>query len=131
MTSSPFAYKPNLVETVERHRRFWTRQMPDQILAGFKDVDTLPFIDPAGQCPDLHDMFNAWDTNGPWIPPGRLDLAGEYLHARLSGVAEGPAHRDLLGALSVPASDATPEERELAMDIRSMLAARARRVMSA
>src|SRR5215217_4708380 len=26
-------------------------------------------------------LLNAWKTDGPWIPPGRLDLAGEYLEA--------------------------------------------------
>jgi hypothetical protein len=66
-------------------------------------------------------IFNAWNPEGPWIPPGRLDLAGEYLEARLRGVAEGAAHGALLAALSVPTSEATPQERELAMDIRSTL----------
>jgi len=82
MPSSPFAYKPNLTETVDRHRRFWTRQMPDQILVGFKYVDTLPFIDPAGQCPDLQSMFNAWEVNyharqnilDDHIPVGRVSF---------------------------------------------------------
>jgi hypothetical protein len=65
-------------------------------------------------------LVNAWNTDRPWIPPGRLDLAGEYMEARLRGVA-GSAQRDLLAAISVPTSDATPEERELALDIRAML----------
>ncbi len=64
-------------------------------------------------------LFNAWDTGGLWIPPGRLDLAGEYLEARLRGVATGSAQRGLLIALSVPTSQATPEQRELALDIQA------------
>lgn len=65
-------------------------------------------------------LFNAWKTDGPWIPPGRLDLAGEYMEARLRGVA-GSAERDLLAAISVPTSDATPEEGEFGLDIRASI----------
>jgi hypothetical protein len=65
-------------------------------------------------------ILNAWKTDGPWIPPGRLDLAGEYLEARLRGVT-GSAQRDLLDAISVPTSDATLEQQELAQDIRASL----------
>ena len=46
-------------------------------------------------------ILNAWRTDGPWIPAGRLDLAGEYLEARLCGVAEGSTDADLQAALSV------------------------------
>lgn len=73
--------------------------------------------------------LNAWNPEGPWIPPGRLDLAGEYLEARLRGIT-GSAKRDLRAGISVSTNDATAEERELALDIRSMLAASARRLMS-
>lgn len=51
-----------------------------------------------------------------------VDLAGEYMEARLRGVV-GSAQGDLLAAISVPTSDATPEERELALDIRATLGA--------
>jgi hypothetical protein len=44
-------------------------------------------------------LFNDWDTDGPWIPPGRLDLAGEYIEARLRGAA-GSTQSDLLATLS-------------------------------
>jgi hypothetical protein len=74
-------------------------------------------------------LYNVWDTDGPWIPPGRLDLAGEYMEARLRG-AGGPEQLELLAALSVPTSDATPEERELALDIRAKLAANKRFLMA-
>jgi hypothetical protein len=75
-------------------------------------------------------LFNAWDTDGPWIPPGRLDLAGEYLEAKLRGVT-GSEQADLLASVSVPTSEATTHERELAGDIRTILEARARWLMSA
>lgn len=68
-------------------------------------------------------VLNAWKIDGPWIPPGRLDLAGEYMEARLGGVGAGSAHGDPLAGISVPTSDATPEELELALDIRAMLGA--------
>jgi hypothetical protein len=61
--SVPFSYKPNLDETVDRHRRFWTRQMPNEVLAGIRYVDELTFIPPDEQCPDLDAMFNSWDAN--------------------------------------------------------------------
>jgi hypothetical protein len=96
MPSSPFTYKPNLVETVERHRRFWTQRMPDQILVAIKSVDELPFIDPSVQCPDLEAMFNAWDTNyharqailDDHIPVGRISFGsaafGGFLGAKVT-----------------------------------------------
>jgi len=61
-SNSSFAYKPFLDQTVERHRRFWTRQMQNEILVGIKFIDELPFIDPGSQCPDIEAMFHAWDV---------------------------------------------------------------------
>jgi hypothetical protein len=60
---SPFLYKPYLKETVGRHRNFWTRRMPNEILVAIMAVDELPFIDPSAQCPDLGTMFGAWEHN--------------------------------------------------------------------
>lgn len=74
-------------------------------------------------------LFNAWDTDGPWIPPGRLDLAGKYMEAKLRGVT-GSEQTDLLASISVPTGEATAHERELARDIRAILEAQARWLMS-
>lgn len=96
MLSPQFVYKPNLAETVERHRRLWTRQLPHQILAAVMSVDELPFIDPAVQCPNLESMFNAWDSNyyhrqailDDHIPVGRVSFGsaafGGFLGAEVT-----------------------------------------------
>jgi hypothetical protein len=56
------AYKPNLGEVVDRHRRLWTGQMPHAILARI-DPDELPFVDPLSHCPDYQAMAAAWNHN--------------------------------------------------------------------
>lgn len=55
-------YKPGLAEVVERHRRLWSRRLPDGILARL-DPAELPFIDPLSSCPDVKAMAAAWDHN--------------------------------------------------------------------
>jgi hypothetical protein len=61
--SIPFEYKPNLTESVERHRRLWTRRMPNEILGAIMAVDELSVINPDVQCPDVSAMFSAWEHN--------------------------------------------------------------------
>ena len=56
------AYKPNLEEVVSRHRRLWTRQAPDGILARI-DPQEIPILDPLRACPDIPAMFAIWDQN--------------------------------------------------------------------
>ena len=91
-----FSYKPDIVRTVERHRSFWSRQMPNEILVAVMAVDELPFIDPSQQCPDLNDMYHAWETNynarrdipDDHIPVGRVSFGsaafGAFLGADIS-----------------------------------------------
>jgi hypothetical protein len=67
------AYKPALAEVVDRHRRLWTRRLPDGILARI-DPAGLPFIDPLSLCPDIEAMAAAWDHNYRVRAPVEDDL---------------------------------------------------------
>ena len=123
MTTPPGSYVPPW-QTLPESRRQRLSEWWDDLVAvqsliefrlGLRHQDRLMTFSPYNVF-----LVNAWNTDRPWIPPGRLDLAGEYMVGGLRGVA-GSAQRDLLAAISVPTSDATPEERELALDIRAML----------
>jgi hypothetical protein len=61
-TTLSLEYKPGLADVVERHRRLWTRQMPDGILARI-DPAEIPFTDPLQFCPDIPAMAAAWEQN--------------------------------------------------------------------
>jgi len=56
------AYTPALAEVVDRHRRLWTRRLPDGILARL-DPAELPFVDPLSHCPDIPAMAATWEHN--------------------------------------------------------------------
>jgi hypothetical protein len=57
------AYKPNFQAVVERHKRFWNRNMPHQILVKM-DIDTMHTMDAVARalsrCPDREEMLSAW-----------------------------------------------------------------------
>jgi len=56
------AYKPNLLQTVERHRQLWTGKMREGILARI-DPEELPFVDFLAAIPDVPATAQAWDHN--------------------------------------------------------------------
>jgi hypothetical protein len=98
-------YKPDLDQVVDRHRRLWTGQLRDGILA-ILDVRKAPWdpynlpeeyrgteLDPLAQVPDIPRMFRAWDMCfsrrrdilDDWLPVARMGLGGYDFGGMLGG----------------------------------------------
>lgn len=105
------AYKPDLVEVVDRHRRLWTGKSPNAILAAFFP-DNLDFIDPLTCTPDIQAMAHAWEHNyrarvelhDDLLPVGRVSFGsaafGAYLGAEVTFETWGGWTRPLLDDFS-------------------------------
>ena len=55
-------FKPHLNDIVERHRKLWSREMPDGILARL-DPAEVKLLDPLSFAPDIPAMALAWEDN--------------------------------------------------------------------